>query len=376
MDKIEIVQLFAAVAVTAVLTALILCLLLLKYKQKEKNAQQSKQIQQLDQLINKELELFEKNIDIRFYEFQSLLAEKMNQEMSALKDTTAERLAAVEKGVSHSLTEGFDTAGESFGRIIEQVGRLDEAQKNLGQLAGEINQLKMILNDKKMRGLYGETQLYTLLENVLGQNDRLYRRQVKLSSGVIADCVLYGPKALGPLVIDSKFPFENYNRMIDDSLPKTQQDRARSSFRQDVAKHIKAIQEKYIIPKETAPFACMFIPAESVYAAIIGQFDELLQLSFESRVYLVSPTTLTAYLSAFEAFYLEEKRSEQLEEIQQEYKRLHGEMLRFKERWEQISHDFEKVNRDLHPLSVTVDKLLKRFDMLEKGEIENTDSDK
>ncbi len=320
--------------------------------------------------LSEELKATRDSITQQLFQFQSGLSRDLKGDFNALNDTTVQRLLMIEQQVHRSLFQGFDSTGKAFEKLMEQIGHLNANQKSLERLQSQISGLQNILNDKKQRGTFGEVQLYTLLENVFGVNERRYQKQLKLSNGMIADCVLFAPPPLGNIVIDSKFPLENYNRMVDSQRSSAEQLRAKSDFRRDVAKHIRDISRKYRIDQETADFAYMFIPAESIFAEIVGEFDELMQLAYAEHVFVVSPTTLMAYLTAIQALYLDQRRNEKVEQIQREYAKLSQEFSRFKERWTQIEKDFERTWRDLQQVSVTAGKIVTRFEQIEKVHLE------
>ncbi|MBP3399922.1 MAG: DNA recombination protein RmuC [Erysipelotrichaceae bacterium] len=297
--------------------------------------------------------------------FQNSVLHSFREDMNVLNESTYRKLNRIELSVSDSLMKGFDQTSQSFQSFAEQMARIDEAQKNLKHLSENIISLESILTDKKTRGTFGEIELYSLLENVFGLEGMRYLKQVKLSNGAIADCLLKAPSPLGNLVIDSKFPLENYNRMINASLSLEERKKASLEFRRDVKGHIQAIADKYLIPGETAEFACMFIPAEAVFAEIVAHFDDLVQFSYQRKVYLVSPTTMMAYLSAIKAFYLNQERSEKVVQIQHEYAKLSKEFERFVQRWQLISKDFEKLNADMRNIDITADKIMRRFQQID-----------
>lgn len=331
-----------------------------------KTNQEAMDVQQkIDQLQN--------TVSQQLFHFENTLSDSMKDDLYRFNETTVNRMANLEKQVSVSLNQGFERNGEAFIKLMEQVGRLDAAQSNLTQLNKNIGELQKALTDKKTRGIYGEVQLYTLLENIFGTSDFFYQKQVRLSNGFIADCLISGPKSLGKIVVDAKFPLENFNRMNDASYSAQEINRYKSEFRKDVVRQIKSIAEKYLIPQETADFACMFIPSEAVYSMIVSEFNDLLQIGYSFHVYLVSPTTLMAYLTAIQSLYLEQKRSENAQEIQVEMQKLSKEFERFKERWGAIQKDFEKLLKDIQLFSITADKISSGFEKIENVRISQTE---
>lgn len=210
--------------------------------------------------------------------------------------------------VEKRLHGGFERTNETFVNVVERLSKIDEAQKNIEQLSKEVVSLNSVLADKKTRGIYGEVQLYQLLSAVFGQDENLYKTQVKLSNQTIADAVLYAPEPLGMVVIDSKFPLDNYKRMTNSEYHQTERDAAKKLFQSDVKKHIDDIANKYIIEGETSHQAILFLPAEAIFAEITAHHETLVEYSNNRRVWLTSPTTLFSTLTMIQVFVQNLKR--------------------------------------------------------------------
>lgn len=307
--------------------------------------------------------------------FQSNILNSIKGDFNQLNESTVNRLVNIESKVNESLLQGFERTNKAFSSVLQQMAKIDETQQNLKSLSANITSLQNVLTDKKTRGTYGEIELYSILESVFGNNEHRFSKQVKLSNDSIADCVLHAPQPLGDIVIDSKFPLENFNRMFDENLSKQDLIKIKADFKKDVAKHIKDIKTKYILPGETAEMAYMFIPAEAVFAEVYGHYDDLIQLSYESKVYLVSPTTLMAYITAIKAIYLGQERNERVVEIQQEFIRLSKEFERFSDRFNSVTKDFDKTYRDMQNVNITSDKIVKRFKQIEAVQLDDSVQD-
>ena len=249
--------------------------------------------------------------------------------------------------------------------------KIDESQKSLGDLSNDIINLKSILQDKKSRGTFGEVELYYLLESAYGLPGKFYDVQYQLPNDKKADAVIFGPETLGVICIDSKFPLENYRRIYDNDLAQGDRDKARSMFKSDVLKHINDIKEKYIIEGVTAPMAYMFIPAEAVFSEIYANYSDIVEKSFESKVYIVSPTTLMAYITAIKSIYLGQKKDEKAKEIAKLLSDLSIEFSRLKNRNEQLQRDFEKIIPDFEQIMTTSNKIIKKFATINAGEIDD-----
>lgn len=296
-----------------------------------------------------------------FNQFCSQITQTLKRDLQQLNETTTNHLFSIERNVNANLTHGYETTNRVFGKVLQQMGKIDESQENLKELSSSITYLQNVLTDKKTRGIYGEVELYSLLEMVMGNNKNRYACQYKLSNGNIADAVLFASDPLHMICIDAKFPLENYNRCMDQQMTSEERRKASHVFDMDVKKHIKAIAMKYIIPHETAEFAYMFLPAEAIFSYLHANCTEVVQYSYEHKVYLVSPTTLMAYITAIKAIYIGQQRNENAELIQQELKNLQVEFNRFEKRYTTLGNDFERCYQDMGALQITTRKLMNRF---------------
>ena len=320
------------------------------------NNRHSKEMLEMRTMLNKDL-----------LDFQSSL----NKEFDALSDRTQEKLLQMEERISSNLIQSHRSTSDVFNNISERIARIDEAQKGISDLSSEVVSLQSILQDKKARGTFGEIELYSLLETAYGCNNERYQKQYHLPNSAIADAVVFGGENLGIICIDSKFPLENFRRMNDPQSTAQEKESYRRAFRSDVKKHIDDIARKYIIPGTTAEMAYMFIPAEAVFSEIYGSFPDLVDLSYRSKVYLVSPTTLMAYITAIRSIYLGQKKDEKTKEIQKLLLELSAEFCRYYERSEKITRDLHTLSADFENFRITSDKIVKKFERINSGEIDN-----
>lgn len=323
---------------------------------------------------NEELMALQETIRSHLSQFEFQMNQSMKTDLNQLREHTAQRLSTMEHTVHSGLHQGFQTTGDAIAKMMERMARIDKTQQSLDALSGSIASLQHVLVDKKSRGTFGEVELYSILEQVFGINDKRWLKQAHLSNGTIADALLLSDSPMGNIPIDSKFPLENYNRMYDEGLTAVQQQALAKQFRADVIKHMRAIKEKYVGLPETADFAYMFIPAEAVFSYIYGTMDDVIQLSYQMKVYLVSATTLMAYVTAIRAIYLGQKRDERVALMQKEYTALAQEFTRFADRFETLQKDFEKVYKDFDQIAITNRKIQRRFDEIAAVEWEGGQS--
>ena len=304
---------------------------------------------------------------------QTQISQLMKTDLQSLHENVEQRMSHLELTLNENLHHGYQTTTQVFGKVLQQMGKLDESQQSIKEVSASILQLQNILNDKKTRGIFGEIELYSLLETAMGTDEHRYQKQYKLSNGTIADAVLFASEPLRMICIDSKFPLENYNRLMHADTAQ-EKAKAHAQFVQDVKKHVRSIASKYILPQETAEFACMFLPAEAVFSYIYASCDEVVQYSYEEKVYMVSPTTLMAYLTAISAIYLGVQRNEHVEQIQQELKHLQVEFERFHKRYQTVGSDFERTYQDMRQLQITAGKIVKRFEEIQEVQLDKKEN--
>lgn len=223
----------------------------------------------------------------------------VHQQLSQLTKELGDRLQETSKMMQEAnrhVGDRLDSAARVVGEVQNSLGKLEEATLRIFEVGKDISRLQEILRAPKLRGSLGELFLGDLLGQVLPK-DR-FELQYTFKGGQKVDAVIRS--AHGLIAIDSKFPLENFVRILE---IKTEEERrgARRFFLQDVKKHIDAIAQKYILPDEgTLDFALMYVPAENVYYEIILKNDEgekdILRYAQERHVFPVSPNSFYAYL--------------------------------------------------------------------------------
>ncbi len=306
----------------------------------------------------------------RLGRFEMDIIKEMNQNFIQVNDKLEARLNRIDDRVNERINENFDKTNRTFQNVLERLSRIDEAQKKIETLSTDIVSLQSILTDKKSRGIYGEVNLKHILVNVFGEkNDKIYRLQCPLPNGTIADCVLYAPTPLGMIAIDSKFPLENYQQMVDRNLSQTERAMHEKQFKIDVKKHIDAISSKYIIPGITSDQAIMFLPAEAIFAEINAYHTDLLDYAYKKKVWITSPTTLISTLSVIQMIIKNIERDQYTSIIHEELKKLGVEFSRYKERWDHLAKSIQMVNKDVENVYITTEKITRKFDSISQVEV-------
>jgi DNA recombination protein RmuC len=238
--------------------------------------------------------------------FQGHVGERLSQLQTAvameLQQVTAEVNRRLQDGMvlmqdaQKTMGQRLEEASRAVTEVHGQLGALGEATRRMEQVGRDITGLEQILRAPKMRGGFGEMLLERLLAEILPAD--AYRLQHGFRSGDKVDAAILVAGRMVP--VDSKFPLENFRRMVEEA-DEEQRRPARRAFLKDVRNRVDEIAKKYIVPDEnTFDFALMYIPAENVYYEVIlrdesGE-DSLLGYSLSRRVVPVSPNSFYAYL--------------------------------------------------------------------------------
>ena len=282
--------------------------------------------------------LMQQQIDQLRVQFSQVLdnsTQSIQQQLGQMIGHVNERLrenSEVLQRTHQSVGERLDNASRVVGDVQRSLGGLEEANHKIYDIGKDIASLQEILQSPKLRGGLGELFLEELLAQVLPAQH--FTTQYCFRSGEKVDAVIKLGSSLVP--VDSKFPLENFKRIIESTLDDDKA-RAKRQFSNDVRKHIDAIAAKYILPDEgTYDFALMYIPAENVYYETIIKDDAAEEKGLgyyarSKRVVPVSPNSFYAYLQAI-VLGLKGMTIEQgAKEIIEYLSRLQGDFTRFRD---------------------------------------------
>ena len=227
--------------------------------------------------------------------------------------------------------------------------------------------MQHILDNKQARGAFGESQLADIVRD--GLPDAAYEFQHTLSNGKRADCLIRLPNPPGPVVIDSKFPLEGYQKLRaaeNDADMRA----ALNQLKSDTLKHAQDIADKYILPGETADAALMFLPSESVFSELHLRLPDLIDKIRNLRVYPVSPNTMSLTLNTVRAIMRDVKMREQAGLIK-EVRTLLTDVARLSERVGQLRRHFELTEKDIEQIEVSNRKISGRGEKITDMELQD-----
>ena len=301
-------------------------------------------------------------------EQQERLRDTLDEKMDALKASNEHRLDQMRETVSEKLDGRLN---ESFQTVNKQLADVHRGLGQMHELAGEFADLKKVLGGVKTRGIWGEMQLRSLLEQTLAQNQYLENAAIPENSQNRVEFAVRLPAADGEalLPIDSKFPQEDFIRLMDavESGDPKQMEICGLRLERALTEQAKLISEKYVRPPQTADFAVMFLPVESLYAEAVRRDGLCERLQTRFRVLIAGPNTLTALLTSlrmgFRTVTLERRSGEVLKllsEVRTEFARYEEAVSAVRKRLEQTTEALDaleqrskKLGRKLTDISET-----------------------
>jgi DNA recombination protein RmuC len=268
-----------------------------------------------------------------------------------LQKALSERIDALNKRLGDTLTESATKSAEMMGGIQTRLTVIDEAQKNITALSGQVVSLQEILSDKQTRGAFGQERMEAIIADQMAPDQ--YDLQFTLSNGKRPDCVIRIPNVQGVIVVDSKFPLEAFETLRGLS---TDEDRkqATAKLKADVQKHVRDIAEKYLIPGEVQTPAIMFVPSESIYAELYTSFGDVVQQARRQQVVIMSPHVLMLAINTIQTLMKNAKMREQAYEIQKEVGLLLQDVKRLGERVGNLRAHFDRTSKDIGEIETSM----------------------
>ncbi|MBI1911021.1 MAG: DNA recombination protein RmuC [Deltaproteobacteria bacterium] len=284
----------------------------------------------------------------------------VNSQLANVTSQVTEQLSSVNMQLQSStgqINQRMDNAARMVGEVRQSLGALTKATEQIYEIGKDISGLQEILKAPKLRGGLGELFLGDLLSQCLPSTH--FELQYRFANGKICDAIV---KLNGGLVpIDSKFPLENFKRVIEANTDEARK-AAKRKFIADCKKHIDAIASSYILPEEgTLNFALMYIPAENVYyEAVIkdedfGDEKLLASYAFSKRVIPVSPNSFYAYMQTILLGLRGMEISEKARHIITHLEGLRNDYDRF-------MNDFETLGRHITNTKSKYDEAEKKID--------------
>lgn len=327
--------------------------------------------EEMIKLTESSLNNSEKNNE-KLERFQKSIIEQLNTRFESINNQITFKMTEINKKVEDKLAEGFKGTSETMAQVRERLKVIDEAQKNMESLSKDVISLRNVMEGNQTRGQYGEYQLSMVLHNVFGDTVGCYQEQYTIKKGrddndVRADAVVFMPEPNKMICIDSKFPFPDYERVIN-STDENEKEEFKKAFARAVKLHITTIKDKYIIEGKTAPEALMFIPNDGVFAYIHQELQDVVEYAREKQVILTSPSTLPAILVTINMVRIEAERAKNVREISKQLGFLGKQFNQFAKEWETFSRQLDMASRSRERLDTRVNRITNKFDAISGNE--------
>ncbi len=242
--------------------------------------------------------------NLKLGELKTTLENSVNK----MQESNEKKLEEMRKTVDEKLNETLEKRlGESFKLVSE---RLEAVHKGLGDmqtLASSVGDLKKVMSNVKSRGVLGEYQLQNLIEDLLTNEQYEKNVKTKVGSGAVVEFAIKMPhgnnlEKILWLPIDSKFPKEDYESLVDayDKGDIEKIEEFRKAFVKGIRKNAQDIKEKYIDPPNTTEYGIMFLPYESLFGEVLRTPGLFEQLQRDYKITITGPTTLSALLNSLQ----------------------------------------------------------------------------
>ena len=281
------------------------------------------------------------------------MAEQNAKNLEQIRETVDEKLSST---LENRLQKSYSLINERLEAVYKGIGEVQ-------QLAGSVADIKKVFANVKLRGTWGEVQLSALLDQMLSPTQ--YRANVRINpmDNAVVEYAVLLPSRDGETVylpIDSKFPVEEYRRLLDasDACDKDASDRALKNLERALKLQADTIAKKYILPPLTADFAIMFLPLEGLYAETL-KMPGLSEYLASKRVMACGPTNLGALLTTLQIGFKTaaiERRSGELWEL----------LSAFRHEFRNFVQILEKAQKKLQEAQDTIENAAKKTRTIDK----------
>ncbi len=350
--------LFATIALAGLVAVIVLGVIAVRALRRRETQAADKQLLELARL--------QTETAVRIEAMRDMIAGRQAE----LHRAVNERLDSVTHHLNQSMTTTREHTVESLQRLNERLAVIDNAQRNIADLASQMTSLQSLLANKQQRGAFGQSRMELIVQDGLPKD--CYEFQLTLSNKCRPDCAVFLPDRR-PLTIDAKFPLEAVTAWRE---AKTEDERkqAASRMRQDLTKHVDDIAAKYLIAGETQDLALMFVPSESIFAELHDGFDDIMQKAFRSRVVIVSPSLLMLAIQVVQQIQKDARMREAADEIHAEVGHLMDDLKRLHERVLKLQQHFGQANEDVRQILVSAEKIERRGARIREVEFDGEDA--
>lgn len=262
----------------------------------------------------------------------------------------------------------------SIEKITKLTSKLDENLNNINILKTNVQDLNNIFYNSRSRGTLGEFSLNSILVNILGENSKIWEKQYTLvvdgnrSEKGKVDALIRTGDGSENIAIDAKFPLDKYDEMqkiINNKESDSSYKISEKAFKIAVKNKIMEVK-KYINHKNKITNAILFVPSEAVfYYLISSDMKDIFENSFKDKVWICSPTTLSAVLHMLFQVQKDYELNKNIIKVKELIVRINNEYKKFDERWKAVKKKILDNQKELKELDITIEKINKNQEKLE-----------
>ena len=325
-------------------------------------------INAMSELNNKELfNIAEKLADLTSTNEKKMdkLIESTDANIQRMQLSNEKKLEEMRVTVDEKLNTSLERRlNESFALISERLEAVSSGLGEMRNLASGVGDLKKVLTNVKTRGVFGEVQLNTLLEQILAPNQYEVQAMVKANSQDRVDFAVHFPGKDNNTVllpIDAKFPMEDYLRLVEsmDTNDQVNIQAMQKALQKRIKEEAKSIKDKYINIPVTTDFAIMYLPTEGLYAEVLKCNGLVEQLQRDYKIIICGPTTISALLNSLQMGFKTlaiERRSSEIWNMLAQFKKEFGNYIDL----------LEKTHKKLSEATDTIEDATKKGAKIQK----------
>lgn len=310
-----------------------------------------------------------------------VLRKENTQAIDKLRTENSEQLMVIRKTVDEKLQETLESRISKSFKLVSE--RLEEVYKGLGEmqtLSRGVGDLKKVLSNVKTRGILGEMQLGSILEEILSSTQYETNFATVPGSRNVVEFAIKLPDSSGNITympIDSKFPADTYEALLNayETSDKSEVEAATKMLRTRLLGEAKDIHEKYVAPPHTTDFAVMFLPVEGLYAEAVNR-GLIEELQNKYKIMIAGPSTMAAMLSSirmgFKTLAIQKQTSEVwdvLRNVKLEFEKFDAVLSATQTKLNQANAELDKL------VGVRTRAIVRKLDKVDSIEIENTETE-
>ena len=310
-----------------------------------------------------------------------VLRKENTQAIDKLRTENSEQLMVIRKTVDEKLQETLESRISKSFKLVSE--RLEEVYKGLGEmqtLSRGVGDLKKVLSNVKTRGILGEMQLGSILEEILSPTQYETNFATVPGSRNVVEFAIKLPDSSGNITympIDSKFPADTYEALLNayETADKSEVEAATKMLRTRLLGEAKDIHEKYVAPPHTTDFAVMFLPVEGLYAEAVNR-GLIEELQNKYKIMVAGPSTMAAMLSSirmgFKTLAIQKQTSEVwdvLRNVKLEFEKFDAVLSATQTKLNQANAELDKL------VGVRTRAIVRKLDKVDSIEIENTETE-